>query len=70
LTFVFRKYDPPLYFITFNTCRRKKLLANNRVHKKFVEFAEAGVERGMSIGRYVLMPDQFICSPGVVSISL
>ena len=57
LEFVFQKYDPPLYFITFNTHRRRKLLASERVHAAFVVFAESGTGRGLAIGRYVLMPD-------------
>jgi REP element-mobilizing transposase RayT len=57
LNLVFQKYDPPLYFVTFNTHRRKKLLANARVHGRFIEFARAGAERGQAIGRFVIMPD-------------
>ena len=57
LEFIFQKYDPPLYFVTFNTHRRKKLLANAQVHRRFVEFAQLGAQRGIAIGRYVIMPD-------------
>jgi putative transposase len=57
LEFVFQKYDPPLYFVTFNTHQRKKLLANEGVHDSFVEFARSGAERGIAVGRYVIMPD-------------
>jgi putative transposase len=46
-----------LYFITFNTHHRRKLLANDRVHTRFVDFARAGEPRGIVIGRYVIMPD-------------
>lgn len=53
----FQKYDPPLYFITFNTHHRKKLLANERTHKCFVEFSKAAQNRGVAVGRYVIMPD-------------
>src|SRR5437879_459069 len=53
----FQKYDPPLYFITFNTHHRRKLLANKRVHDRFVEFAKTALARGIAIGRYVIMPD-------------
>jgi len=45
-----------LYFVTFNTHHRKKLLANAPVHRCFIEFAESGKQRGMAIGRYVIMP--------------
>jgi putative transposase len=54
---IFRAYDPPLYFVTFNTNRRRKLLANEDVHNAFVEFAREGERRGTSVGRYVIMPD-------------
>src|SRR5438270_6105647 len=54
----FQRYDPPLYFITFNTHHRRKLLANKCVHDRFVEFAKAALPRGIAIGRYVIiMPD-------------
>jgi hypothetical protein len=29
---VFQSYDSPLYFVTFNTARRRKLLASPAVH--------------------------------------
>jgi putative transposase len=58
LHLVFQKYDPPLYFVTFNTHRRRKLLANARVHSRLIEFAKLGEqERGIALGRYVIMPD-------------
>jgi putative transposase len=53
----FQKYDPPLYFVTFNTHRRQKLLANARVHTCFASFAKAALGRGIAVGRYVIMPD-------------
>jgi len=54
---VFQRYDPPLYFVTFNTHRRTRLLANEAVHAAFVDFAQRGENRGIVVGRYVLMPD-------------
>ena len=54
---VFSTYDPPLWFVTFNTHRRQKLLANEPVHKSFLAFAREGQERGIAVGRYVIMPD-------------
>ena len=54
---VFQSYDPPLYFVTFNTYHRLPLLANELVHDSFVAFAEEAKARGVSVGRYVLMPD-------------
>jgi REP element-mobilizing transposase RayT len=57
LHLVFQKYDPPLYFVTFNTYKRRKLLANARVHSSLIEFAKVGEQRGTALGRYVIMPD-------------
>jgi REP-associated tyrosine transposase len=57
LHLVFQKYDPPLYFVTFNTHRRRRLLDNDTVHTQLIEFANNGVTRGVAIGRYVIMPD-------------
>jgi putative transposase len=54
---VFQRYEPPLYFVTFNTHRRTRLLANEAVHTAFIEFAQNGEDRGVGVGRYVLMPD-------------
>jgi putative transposase len=53
----FQRYDPPLYFVTFNTHRRKQWLANERVHQQLIAFGKAGLARGVAIGRYVIMPD-------------
>src|ERR1700730_13956024 len=68
---VFRNYDPPLYFVTFNTHNRRRLLANRRVHEQFLRFAMAGLPRGVAVGRYVMMPDHvhlFVC--GTIDFSL
>ena len=54
---VFQRYDPPLYFVTFNTHKRQKLLANADVHNAFNRFAHEGDARGVGLGRYVIMPD-------------
>jgi REP element-mobilizing transposase RayT len=54
---VFQRYDPPLYFVTFNTHRRQKLLANAQVHAALIRFAHEGEVRGIGLGRYVIMPD-------------
>jgi REP element-mobilizing transposase RayT len=54
---VFQRYDPPLYFVTFNTHRRRKLLANTGVHNALIRFAHEGQLRGVGLGRYVIMPD-------------
>ncbi len=57
LDFIFQKYDPPLYFITFNTNRRRKLLTNDFVHQQLVEFAQQSEVRRIAVGRYVIMPE-------------
>ena len=54
---VFQRYDPPLYFVTFNTHQRRKLLANGSVQCALVHFAKKGQGRGIGVGRYVIMPD-------------
>jgi putative transposase len=57
LHLVFQKYDPPLYFVTLNTHQRRKLLAKGQVHSRLIEFAKLGEQRGIALGRYVIMPD-------------
>jgi putative transposase len=47
----------PLYFVTTNTQDRKPLLANANVHEDFRRFCQAGLTRGIFVGKYVLMPD-------------
>jgi REP element-mobilizing transposase RayT len=47
----------PLYFITACTEDRKPILANTKVHEDFMRFCEAGMERGVFVSNYVLMPD-------------
>jgi len=54
---VFQRYGPPLYFVTFNTHKRQKLLANAHVHVALIRFAHEGEGRGIGLGRYVIMPD-------------
>jgi putative transposase len=54
---IFQRYDPPLYFVTFNTYRRRQLLANERVHQQLIVFGQSGLARGIALGRYVIMPD-------------
>jgi len=54
---VFGILDQPLYFVTFNSSERKKILANHDVHKAFRSYAEKNGEQGRAIGGYVIMPD-------------
>ncbi len=57
LAMIFQNYDPPLYFITFNTLMRRPLLASDAIHQAFLEYAKRGYEFHIVTGRYVLMPD-------------
>ena len=54
---IFQSYDRPLYFVTFCTHNRQKILADPSVHEAFVRFARSGEKRGIAFGRYVIMPD-------------
>jgi REP element-mobilizing transposase RayT len=47
----------PLYFITACTEDRNPILANSTIHDAFQKFCHAGLERGVFVGKYVLMPD-------------
>ena len=57
LSEVFQRYDPPVYFVTFCTYRRRLLLASDRTHVAFVEFGRRASNFNIAVGRYVLMPD-------------
>jgi putative transposase len=48
----------PLFFVTFCTYERRKLLASDPVHAAFVGFAEQAYSvHKIAVGRYVVMPD-------------
>jgi putative transposase len=48
----------PLFFVTFCTYERRKLLATDAVHAAFVAFAsQANSRHNVAVGRYVIMPD-------------
>src|SRR5207249_7096096 len=55
----------PVFFVTFCTHRRRKLLATKSVNATFVEFGiRAHAEQNVAAGRYVIMPDHlhlFVC---------
>jgi len=56
LQWIFRHH--PVFFITFCTHQRRKVLASNVVHKAFVTFAtNAYSDHNIAVGRYVIMPD-------------
>jgi REP element-mobilizing transposase RayT len=54
---IFQRYDPPLFFVSFCTARRGKILANTRAHTAFIDYAKRGLDHNVAVGRYVLMPD-------------
>ena len=54
---IFQTYAAPVYFITFNSYRRRSILATEEVHRKFIAFSEQAISHGTAIGRYVIMPD-------------
>jgi REP element-mobilizing transposase RayT len=58
LEHVFRKYEPPLYFVTFCAAGRASVLATASAHAALVAGGMLGIERGISLGRYVIMPDR------------
>ena len=63
---IFEEYDFPVWFVTFNTHHRVRLLANDAVHARFRWFATGAAQRHIVVGRYVLMPDHvhfFVAGP-------
>ncbi len=57
LSTIFRKYDPPLYFITFCTHNRMEVLATEQFHNHFIAFMIRKAEQGIACGEFVIMPD-------------
>jgi putative transposase len=57
----------PVYFVTFCTFRRRRILLRARTNAVFQEFGvRAYRSHGIAIGRYVIMPDHihlFVCGP-------
>jgi putative transposase len=47
----------PFYFVTFNTFKRFPFLARPEIHKVFCSFCDRATDHGVTVGRYVLMPD-------------
>ena len=54
---VFQCYSNPVYFVTFNTMYRAKILDNKNVYDLFVEYALKNLEQGRAVGKFVIMPD-------------
>ncbi len=57
----------PLYFLTFNTYKRKAILTNDEVLQAFRDFADKAVKvHAIAVGRFVIMPDHihlFVAMP-------
>jgi len=65
--------ENPVYFVTANLQGRRRLLDNEPAHRVFCEFCKAARERGVLVGRYVLMPDHlhlFVCIPPRAGVGL
>ncbi len=45
------------YFVTFNTYKRRPLLAHPEIHDTFRFFCNRAQDHAVTVGRYVLMPD-------------
>lgn len=54
---IFKKFDPPIYFITICTHDRRTILANDEFHEHFVVFFQRKTSEGIACGEYVIMPD-------------
>ena len=54
---IFRRFDPPLYFVTFSTHARRRILADAAFHDHFVKFMKRKAKEGVACGEYVIMPD-------------
>jgi len=54
---VFQRYNPPFFFVTFCTARRRKILANIRAHSAFIDYGKRALDHNVAVGRYVIMPD-------------
>ena len=65
--------ETPVYFLTAVTHERRKILADADTHEAFRGFCTAAHDRGVLVGRYVLMPDHlhvFVCiPPGTMGLS-
>ncbi len=61
---VFQIYDPPIYFVTLCTVKRRNILANESVHRVLINYGKRARDLGIALGRYVIMPDHlhlFVC---------
>jgi putative transposase len=64
LELVFQRSNAPVYFVTFKTHTRARLLAKPEVHEAFIEYCRRAADFRIGVGRYVVMPDHihlFVC---------
>ncbi|MDD5596540.1 MAG: transposase [Victivallaceae bacterium] len=47
----------PLFYITFNTYKRRNILNNQKCFEAFVKYSEKGKDFGILINNFVIMPD-------------
>ena len=55
LEWIYKRY--PIYYLTLVAHDRRSLFANRDIHAAFIAFSEKAFDRGVAVGRYVLMPD-------------
>ena len=64
LDVIFQRNNAPVYFVTFNTHTRSRLLATPEVHQAFIKYCRRSADFRIGVGRYSLMPDHvhlFVC---------
>ncbi len=54
---VFQAYAPPLYFVTLCARERRRIFNTEQVHNAFVNYCRRALDHNITVGRYVLMPD-------------
>ena len=52
-------YGSPVYYLTIVAYKRNHICANSQLHVAFIAFAERAADHGVTVGRYVLMPEIF-----------
>ena len=58
LTTIFDPYEYPIFFITFCTRNREKILTDESIHQAFRRFTQKAQENhDVLVGRYVIMPE-------------
>jgi putative transposase len=64
LDLIFQRFDAPVFFVTFNTHKRQRILASVAVHDAFTDYCCRAEQFRIGVGRYVIMPDHvhlFVC---------